>query len=132
VFAAGEVENLPALEFEIGKDGEDGGVDGLRALGCAGDDESLKVGIELEAAGGVSAIGKTQNFRADGAAGGFEFFQMLGRNVLAGLLELSADGGNVAHQILVGFAGDDILIEDGGGDFVGGAVFDGDAGGVTA
>ena len=69
---------------------------------------------------------------ADGAAGGAQLGPVFGGNVVGGVGELAADALGELHQEAIGFAGDDVGIEDGGGDAAMGGQPDGDAGGISA
>lgn len=90
------------------------------------------MGVESEAGGGVIARGELCHFGSDGATGDADFGLVFGGEVSAGLVELAAEGLDVFGEVLIGFSGDDVGVEDSCGDFFLCGVFDSDAGGVTS
>src|SRR6185437_12573340 len=69
---------------------------------------------------------------ADGAAGDDDFFLPVLGDMLTRRLELAAYTLHIAHQVLIGFAGDDIGIENGGGDLLFREIFDRRPRGISA
>ncbi len=126
------MEDLPAVQSDGAGQRQHRIINRHRALAGAGYYERVKARIDFQPRGGLLARRELANVFADRTAGDSYFVAILRRNMFPGLGELAADHTAVSHQVLIGFSGDDVGIEDGGGDFFLGGGFHRDAGGISA